>query len=208
MSAPTLLYETRISNMDTVQAERCRLARYVKTLADAPGLGFTTSIPYEIKRSHFSGSEKVGVMTSTWLVQHVIKSRSRAEQIVREFDIRANEAKLVPWGGIAVCIDRGCDYKQSYDGKLFCFLPLSATIDQPAHMHGFFALPSSRRESLSGDGMIGVSHGLVQWNQYLLDEGNTGLEQAKCWTTETCWPQCGYYYLTSRVTDCNSGPVH
>ncbi|KAJ3178129.1 hypothetical protein HDU85_005654 [Gaertneriomyces sp. JEL0708] len=170
MSTPTLLYETRISNMNTVQAERRRLVDYVKTLANGPGLGFTTSIPYEIKRSHFFGSDEVRVQTSTWLVQHVIETRSRAEQIAREFDIQANEAKLVPWGGIAVYIDRGCGYKQSCDGKLFCFLPLSATIDQPAHMHGFFALPSSRREPLSGDGMIGVSRGLVQWNQYLLDE--------------------------------------
>ena len=86
----------------------------------------------------------------------------------------ANELlRLVPWGGVAACIDssyiaaKDCSSVQS--GLAYCFLPLPVRTGLPVMVNGFFELSSNRRDVWqAGSDMTGDGQTRAKWNIALM----------------------------------------
>ncbi len=82
--------------------------------------------------------------------------------------------RLVPWGGVAVCIDSGLvDLTSSRlnQGLAYCFLPLPVHTGLPVLVNGFFELSSNRRDIWQpGPDMTGDGKTRADWNMSLLND--------------------------------------
>ena len=82
--------------------------------------------------------------------------------------------RLVPWGGVAACINLGRDNfarLSSHQGLAYCFLPLPVHTGLPILINGFFELSSNRRDIWqSGPDMTGDGKTRADWNISLLSD--------------------------------------
>ncbi|RAL41091.1 hypothetical protein DM860_008789 [Cuscuta australis] len=60
-------------------------------------------------------------------------------------------------------------YRKSFEGQAFCFLPLPISTGLPVHVNGYFELSSNRRDIWFGNDMSGGGRRRSEWNIYLLE---------------------------------------
>lgn len=101
-------------------------------------------------------------------------NNSLIQQAKKVLKITPNPRKVLPWVGVAVEID---DNNQPIknESKFFTFLPLPIKSNYPVHIHGWFDLNPKRTE-ITSSGSGDDKETLVQWNEFLLEEG-----VAKAW---------------------------
>lgn len=79
--------------------------------------------------------------------------------------------RLIPWGGVAACIDgqKGTEGHTAKEGVAYCFLPLPIQTQLPVMVNGFFELSSNRRDVWQmGSDMTGEGRIRAQWNIALM----------------------------------------
>eukprot|EP01064_Diplonema_japonicum_P029206 TRINITY_DN4657_c1_g1_i1.p1 TRINITY_DN4657_c1_g1~~TRINITY_DN4657_c1_g1_i1.p1 ORF type:complete len:4321 (+),score=807.67 TRINITY_DN4657_c1_g1_i1:90-12965(+) len=75
--------------------------------------------------------------------------------------------KLLPWGGVAVCLDAPI---HPDEGKAYCFLPLPESTSLPFHCNGYFEVPSNRGNICWGTDESGEAKFKSNWNETLLTD--------------------------------------
>ena len=96
-------------------------------------------------------------LTRDWIVCNQLGGQE-CSKIAHSADLR----KLIPYGGVALCLSH------SIRGRAFCFLPLAVETTLPVHINGFFELSSNRRDIWYGDELVGDGLLRAQWNESLL----------------------------------------
>lgn len=82
--------------------------------------------------------------------------------------------RLIPWGGVAVCVSNtrmpvAALNASAADGVAYCFLPLPVRTGLPVMVNGFFELSSNRRDVWqAGSDMTGDGRTRALWNISLM----------------------------------------
>ena len=102
-----------------------------------------------------------------WLVSECMGSKEA-------FDLARSDPKLVPVGGVAVPLQKTASgwkpvVDESFEGHVFCFLPLPILSDLPVHINGYFCVTSSRRHLYEPDWKDKTDPRAV-WNNALLKD--------------------------------------
>lgn len=101
--------------------------------------------------------------TSTWLVGTNLNFPENASWIR---DTAANN-RWIPHRGIALPLDLPREEAGLAKGRVFSYLPTSIVTDQPFHIHGVFALLSSRKGLVASPA---DNNDGARWNDYMLKE--------------------------------------
>lgn len=79
--------------------------------------------------------------------------------------------RLVPWAGVAACVNVASSAEEIKDGLAYCFLPLPVRTGLPIMVNGFFELSSNRRDVWqSGPDMTGDGRTRAAWNVALMSD--------------------------------------
>ena len=91
------------------------------------------------------------------------------EQAINVLNITPNQRKVLPWAGVALCVDDN-GKPQKRDSQLFTFLPMPIDSEYPVQIHGWFDTNSKRTEITHG-GSGNDKEILIEWNKLLFEYG-------------------------------------
>ncbi|KNE62755.1 hypothetical protein AMAG_07941 [Allomyces macrogynus ATCC 38327] len=164
---PELVYAARIGNADAIRADRQRPAAAVRGIM-ALDVTDPVNVHYRAEIEHVH--QDLPPTTTTWLIAHTIQPLAPAQAAMAEYRLNLVEAKMIPWGAVAVSLEAMRDDTTPAVGGLSCFLPLAEPSGLPVHVHGAFALASNRRSlAMPSDDLQGASCGKAMWNVYLFE---------------------------------------
>lgn len=87
------------------------------------------------------------------------------------FDPANSFLRLVPWGGVAACVNVVRSANDVKHGLAYCFLPLPVRTGLPTMINGFFELSSNRRDVWqAGPDMTGDGKTRAAWNIALMSD--------------------------------------
>lgn len=79
--------------------------------------------------------------------------------------------RLVPWAGVAACVNVNSSENEIKSGLAYCFLPLPVRTGLPIMVNGFFELSSNRRDVWqAGPDMTGDGKTRAAWNMALMTD--------------------------------------
>ncbi len=112
------------------------------------------------------------VNEQTWLINNGLYKDAGNEVDTLMGEMLKHEEKAIPWVGVAYRLSDQTETEGqgSFEGKVYCFLPLPETIQLPVHVNGFFDLASSR-QSITAEGDISGDSNLnrAKWNRALVN---------------------------------------
>ncbi|KAJ3361959.1 hypothetical protein GGF32_006836 [Allomyces javanicus] len=171
-TCPTIVSAVRICNGNAICENRQQPANAVRGIM-ALDVTDPVHVQYRAEIEHVRVNWPAA--TTTWLIAHTIRPLAPAQTAMAEYHLDLVEAKMIPWGAVAVRLDamRGPD---ATVGGLSCFLPLAEPSGVPVHVHGAFALASNRRSlAMPSDDLQGASRGKAMWNVYLFEKVIAGV---------------------------------
>ncbi|KAJ3374412.1 hypothetical protein GGF31_007932 [Allomyces arbusculus] len=168
-TSPKIISAVRIRNGDTIREERQRPANAVRGIM-ALDVTDPVRVHYRAEIEHVRVNRPAA--TTNWLIAHTIEPLAPVRTAMAEYPLDLVEAKMIPWGAVAISLDAMCDDAAAAAavGELSCFLPLAESSGVPVHVHGAFALTSNRRSlARPSDDLQGASRGKAMWNVYLFE---------------------------------------
>ncbi|KAF9100875.1 hypothetical protein BGX27_000219 [Mortierella sp. AM989] len=171
---PVKLFEVEMMNTSEVREQRVKFLSKLTDHLD-PQLSSdadnSATLDYTIW-PEFRITEQDGTMKfEKWMITGMVGSAVKArEHMYTQHKVDITKNRMIPWVAIASPVARDA----KINSRLFCFLPIGIQLPFPVHIHGHFAVKSSRREIWSNQDEDLSLHAQAKikslWNKYLFDE--------------------------------------
>lgn len=130
---------------------------------------FSSQYELRMKSCRYDGSREESVVERSFLVGQACAGSSSAAWKLAVEGSAEQGMSMVPWAAVALPLGVGSHNAQE-EGFMFCFLPLPARSDLPAHINGTFELSSNRRNLWHGSDLMGAGKRRAMWNCALLSD--------------------------------------